>query len=240
MSIYVIVHGAWHTGDLMRPVADRVAAEGHEVHTPTLAGNRPGDANDTALDDVIGSVVDYIRERQLTDIVLVGHSFGGMVITGVADRVAPGTIRRLVYWNAFVPNDGEALNDLVPGYFVPMFDQISQTDGTVMMPFPIWREALTNDMSAEESQAAYAKLVPQPYRTFTDTIRLSKPPAAFEIGKSYINFTDDCGMPADLPWHPRLSSKLGLYRLVQRPGSHEVCFSQPALAAEAIIAAGRD
>jgi pimeloyl-ACP methyl ester carboxylesterase len=239
MSTYVIVHGAWHTGDLMRPVADLVAAAGHDVHTPTIAGNRPGDPKDTGLDQAIDSILAYIAERKLSDIVLVGHSFGGMVITGVADRAPAGVIGRLVYWNAFVPNDGESLNDLVPGYFLAMFDQMAQADGTVMMPFPIWRDALTNDMDDEASKAAYARLVPQPYRTFTDRISLSRPPAAFEIGKSYINFTEDTGMPADLPWHPRLSAKLGLYRLVQRPGSHEVCFSQPAIAAEAIIAAGR-
>lgn len=224
----------------MRSVADFVASLGHEVHTPTIAGNGQGDARDTGLDAAIGSLVDFIAEKSLTDIVLVGHSFGGMVITGAADRLPVGTIRRLVYWNAFVPNDGEALNDLVPGYFLAMFDQMAEADGTVMMPYPIWRDALTNDMEEGASRAAYARLVPQPYRTFTDKIRLSRPPAAFECGKSYINFTEDTGMPADMPWHPRLSAKLGLFRLVQRPGSHEVCFSRPELAAEAIVAAGRD
>ena len=82
--------------------------------------------------------------------------------------------------------------------------------------------------------------MPQPYRTFTDKIRLSRPPAAFETPKSYINFTEDTGMPPSMPWHPRLSEKLGLFRLVQGTGSHEVCFSNPAHAAERIMVAGRD
>jgi pimeloyl-ACP methyl ester carboxylesterase len=240
MTTYVIVHGAWHRGEHMQPVASRLRAMGHTVHTPTIRGNAPGDAKDTTLEDAITSMVDFVTQTGLRDFVLVGHSYGGMVITGIADRLPAGTIRRLVYWNAFVPEDGEALNDLVPDYFLSMFDAMAQADGTVMMPFPIWREALTNDMDEMSSRAAYEKLVPQPYRTFSDKIALSRPPAAFEMGKSYINFTEDTGMPADMPWHPRLSRKLGLFRLVQGPGGHEVCFSDPDLAAERIVAAGRD
>lgn len=237
MTTFVIVHGAWHTGEAMLTVADHLAARGHDVHTPTAAGNRPGDGADTGLEAAVRSLVEYIEGEALTDLVLVGHSYGGMLITGVADRMPAGTIRRLVYWNAFVPDDGECLNDLVPGFFTQMFDQIAEYDGTVMMPFPIWREALTNDMTDEASTAAYARLVPQPYRTFTERISLSRPPAEFDIPKSYINFTDDTAMPHSMPWHPRLSEKLGLFRLVQAPGSHEVCFSDPAGAARAIMLA---
>lgn len=234
MTTFVLVHGAWHTGDLMRGVAEHLVAQGHDVHTPTAAGNRPGDGADTGLDDAIESITDFIERNALKDIVVVGHSYGGMLITGLADRMPAGTVRRLVYWNAFVPNDGESLNDLVPDFFLAMFDQMAERDGTVMMPFPIWRDALTNDMTDEASAAAYAQLVPQPYRTFTDKISLARPPAAFDIPKSYINFTEDTGMPHSMPWHPRLSEKLGVFRLVQAPGSHEVCFSDPAAAARAI------
>lgn len=240
MATFVVVHGAWHTGELMLAVAEHIAARGHEVHTPTAAGNRPGDGADTGLEAAIRSIVDFIVAEGLKDVVLVGHSYGGMLITGAADRLPPGTIRRLVYWNAFVPNDGECLNDLVPDFFLGMFDEMAKADGTIMMPFPIWREALTNDMSAVDSTAAYRRLVAQPYRTFQEPIRLSRPPAAFDIPKSYINFTEDTGMPHVSPWHPRLSGKLGLFRLVQAPGSHEVCFSNPAGAAEAILIAGQD
>ena len=240
MATFVIVHGAWHTGELMLAVAEEISAQGHEVHTPTAAGNRLGDDPGTSLNAAIQSIFEFFDREALQDVVLVGHSYGGMLITGAADRLPPGTIRRLVYWNAFVPNDGESLNDLVPEFFLAMFDEMAKHDGTVMMPFPIWREALTNDMTGEASSAAYSQLVPQPYKTFTDKIRLSRPPAAFDIPKSYINFTEDTGMPSSMPWHPRLSQKLGLFRLVQAPGSHEVCFSNPGRAADAILVAGRD
>lgn len=240
MATYVLIHGAWHTGDELADVAAPIQAAGHEVHTPTLAGNRPGDAKTVGLDDAIGSVTDYLEEKGLSDVVLLGHSYGGMVITGVADRV-PERVRRLVYWNAFVPHDGECLNDMVPPHYVALFDQISEAagDGSVMLPFPIWREAFINDADAELAQRAYDRLNPHPYRTFTDRISLKAFPE-IEVGKSYLNCQQDVALPHSLPWHPRLSEKLGLFRLVEMPGSHETCFTNPKLLAEKIVEAGRD
>ncbi|PHP68637.1 alpha/beta hydrolase [Zhengella mangrovi] len=241
MSTYVLVHGAWHTGELLEDVARPIRAAGHEVHCPTLAGNRPGDAKTSGLSDAIGSLVAYLEEASLSDVVLVGHSYGGMVITGAADRV-PDRIRRLVYWNAFVPNNGECLNDMVPPHYVALFDQVSAQSGdnSVVLPYPIWREAFINDAPADLAQSAYDRLNPHPYATFTDAISLGKDPAEMEIGKSYINCTEDTALPNSLPWHPRLSEKLGLFRLVQIPGSHESCFTAPDRLADAIMMAGRD
>lgn len=241
MSTFVLVHGAWHTGAEMEATAAPIRAAGHDVHCPTIAGNRPGDAKTVGLAEAIQSVVDYLDENDLNDVRLMGHSYGGMVITGVADKV-PARIGRLIYWNAFVPNDGEALNDMVPPNYVGLFDQIAGDigDGSVVMPYPIWREAFFNDGSAEQSQAAYDVLNPHPYATFTDKISLSTNPAEMEIPKSYINCTEDTALPHSLPWHPRLSDKLGLYRLIQIPGSHEVCFTAPERLAQAVMDAGRD
>ncbi|MGI9500239.1 MAG: alpha/beta hydrolase, partial [Geminicoccaceae bacterium] len=64
--------------------------------------------------------------------------------------------------------------------------------------------------------------------------------AGMEIPKSYLNCTEDTSLPHSLPWHPRLSEKLGLFRLVQTTGSHELCFTNPRLLAEKIMEAGRD
>ncbi|MVA97023.1 alpha/beta fold hydrolase [Nitratireductor sp. CAU 1489] len=241
MATYVLVHGAWHTGELMEDVARPIRDHGHDVHTPTIAGNRPGDDRRTGLEAAIGSIVAFIEERELTDVILVGHSYGGMIITGTADRL-PGRIRRLVYWNAFVPNDGECLNDMVPPHYVALFDAVSAAspDNAVMLPPPIWREAFMNDADGAAAQATYEKLNPHPYATFTDAIRLSANPAEMEVAKSYINFTEDTALPQSLGWHPRLSEKLGLFRLVQASGGHEVCFTNPTLLAEKIIEAGRD
>jgi pimeloyl-ACP methyl ester carboxylesterase len=241
MATYVLVHGAWHTGLELEPTAAPIRAAGHQVHTPTLAGNRPGDKKTVGLEDAIKSLVDYLTGNDLKDIVLLGHSYGGMVITGAADRVGD-RIRRLVYWNAFVPNNGECLNDMVPPPYVALFDQISaqRGDGSVVLPFPIWREAFINDADLETAQKAYDILNPHPVKTFTEKIVLKTNPADMQIGKSYINCTEDTSLPHHYPWHPRLSQKLGLFRLVQTPGSHELCFSNPKRLAQAVIEAGRD
>lgn len=241
MGTFVLVHGAWHTGELLAEVAAPIRAAGHEVHTPTIAGNRPGDSKRTGLEAAIASIAGYLVEKNLSDVVLMGHSYGGMVITGVADR-EPARIRRLVYWNAFVPNDGEALNDMVPPHYVGLFDQIAAAagDGSVMLPYPIWREAFINDADEAVARSAYERLNPHPYATFTDAIALSTNPAEMQVGKSYLNCTEDTALPHSMTWHPRLSEKLGLFRLVQVPGSHELCFTDPARLARAILEAGRD
>jgi pimeloyl-ACP methyl ester carboxylesterase len=241
MSTYVLVHGAWHTGTELEPVAAVIRAAGHQVFLPTIKGNRPGDAKTTSLDEAIQSIVDYLAENNLKDVVLLGHSYGGMIITGVADR-AGERIRRLVYWNAFVPNNGESLNDMVPPIYLGLFDAIAaeRGDGSVVLPFPIWREAFINDAALETAQRAYDTLNPHPLKTFSDKIALKTNPAEMPVAKSYINCTEDTALPHGYPWHPRLSEKLGLFRLVQVPGSHELCFSNPKALAQAIMEAGRD
>lgn len=218
-----------------------IRAAGHEALTPTIKGNRPGDAKTVGLEEAIQSIVDYFVENNLSDVILAGHSYGGMVITGVADRV-PERIRRLVYWNAFVPNNGESLNDMVPPHYVAMFDAIhaERGDGSVVLPFPVWREAFINDGDLALAQSAYDRLNPHPLKTFSDKISLSRNPAEMQIAKSYVNCTEDTALPHSFSWHPRLSEKLGLFRLVQVQGSHELCFTNPARLAQALLDAGRD
>ena len=88
----------------------------------------------------------------------MGHSYAGMVITGAFDRLGKKFIKRLVYWNAFVPNPGESLNDMTPPEYISLFDQIVHKDGSVLLPFPIWREAFINDGDLELAQSTYEKL----------------------------------------------------------------------------------
>jgi pimeloyl-ACP methyl ester carboxylesterase len=111
MATFVLVHGAWAGSVVWRPIEQRLRKAGHEVLRPTLTGlgerkhllNRAVDL-ETHFQDVLG-VIDY---EDLSDIVLVGHSYGGMVVTGVADRV-PDKIASLVHLDAFVPENGESL-----------------------------------------------------------------------------------------------------------------------------------
>ncbi len=240
-STYVLVHGAWHTGAELEPTAQHLRAMGHAVHCPTLAGNRPGDDRaTTGLEDAAQSLAAYLDQHQLQSVRLVGHSYGGMVISRVAD-LRPTRLARLVYVNAFVPEPGQCLNDLVPPHYTALFDAIAaQSHGSVMLPFPVWREAFINDGSLALATQAYEKLNAHPYKTFQDPIELSQPMAACAIPKSYVNCVEDTALPQSLGWHPRLSERLGLFRYVECSGSHEVWFTNPQAIAQAIDQAGRD
>jgi pimeloyl-ACP methyl ester carboxylesterase len=116
MANFVLVHGAWIGGWCWRPNAQALRKAGHEVFTPTLTGlgERSHLMNPSInLDTHIADIVNVIKHEELSDVVLVGHSYGGMVVTGVADTLAD-KIRSLVYLDAFVPESGQALVDLAP------------------------------------------------------------------------------------------------------------------------------
>lgn len=238
---YVLVHGAWHTGELLEPVAQELRAHGALVHCPTSAGNRAGDKrSEIGLGEAIRSLVDYLQQHDLRDVRLVGHSYGGMLISGAVDAL-PERIRRLVYVNAFVPLNGECVLDMAPPHYRTLFETLARAnEDAVMLPFPIWREAFINDADLAVAEATHARLNPQPMRTLTEPIRLRSELAARPHGKSYLNCLDDVSLPHSSPLHPRLSERLGLFRLVQCPGSHELLFTNPALLARKIREAARD
>ncbi|MBD3663291.1 alpha/beta fold hydrolase [Sulfitobacter aestuariivivens] len=241
MATYVVVHGAWHDGSLLADVAGHLEGMGWSVHTPTILGNGAGEDKSVGLDAAIGSIADYIAAHDLTDIVLAGHSYGGMIISGVYDRM-PDRIKRLVYWNAFVPHDGESLDDLVPPPFAQLFSDLAQAGGSggFSVPYPIWRDGFFSDGDGNLAQNAYDKLNPHPHATFADKISLKSAPGNWEVGKSYINGLNDAAMPHSLGWHPRLSERLGIFRLVQVMDGHEALFINPKGAAEALHMAGQD
>src|SRR5258705_7553049 len=106
---FVLIHGAWHTGEDFEPIANIPRDAGHTVYCPTLRGNRPeDDRSKLGLEDAISSVVEFIEESDLTDIRLVGHSYAGMVISAVADRLEK-TPPRPAYINAFLPPHAQHL-----------------------------------------------------------------------------------------------------------------------------------
>ena len=110
---FVLVHGSWHDGDDFAETIEHLARRGHRAFAPTLAGHGPDANRDVTHADCVTSLVDYVEARELRDFVLVGHSFGGTVIARAAVPLAD-RIRRIVFWNAFVPLDGECLLDNVP------------------------------------------------------------------------------------------------------------------------------
>lgn len=169
---FVIVHGAWGGSWAFRRVETLLREKGCVVYRPSLTGQ--GERVHLASPAVglsmhIDDVVNVIRFEDLRDVILVGHSYGGMVITGVADRV-PDRIRRLIYLDAFVPNDGESVDSLT-GARASWIKPMIQGDYIV----PPW----------VKPDQPVPKDVPQPLKTFTEPIVL-KNKAAVQIPATYI------------------------------------------------------
>ncbi|MDX3377325.1 alpha/beta fold hydrolase [Streptomyces sp. ME02-6991-2A] len=113
---YVLVHGAWHDGRVWDRVVPHLARAGHRVSAPSLTGHGEKAhllGPDVGLDTHIADVVGLLVEEDLTDVVLVGHSYAGMVVAAVADRL-PDRIAALVFVDAMVPADGESVLDVMP------------------------------------------------------------------------------------------------------------------------------
>jgi pimeloyl-ACP methyl ester carboxylesterase len=243
MPTYVLIHGSWHHGELWKPVRKELEARGHEVHTPTCGGLGAGD--DPAAFDHASSrrvIADYITSQDLRDFVLVGHSGAGGVIMKLAEEFFP-RIRRLVFQNAFVPLDGNAILDEVDPVIAEELHKsyAERADGGVECSLNTWREMFMNDADLETAVTAYRQLRPHPFRTLTDKVDYSR---FYSLGipRSYLNFLEDnaIGQSEQWGWHPRMSSRLGVFRLVQAHGCHEVMFTNPRLLAEKLIEAGRD
>jgi pimeloyl-ACP methyl ester carboxylesterase len=184
-TTYVIVHGAWGGSWAFKKVDSLLRAQGHVVYRPSLTGQ--GERVHLATPDVnlsthIQDVVNTILFEKLTDVVLVGHSYGGMVVTGVADRV-PDRIRRLVYLDAFVPEDGESAFSAQGTPAASEGLQRMVKDGFVVPP---WVKA----------DQPVPKDVPQPLKTFTEPISL-KNAAARQIPATYILTVDPGKKPAE-------------------------------------------
>jgi pimeloyl-ACP methyl ester carboxylesterase len=116
MATFVLVHGAWHGSWCWARVRKALQQRGHEVFTPTLTGVGERShllAPSVDLETHILDVVNLVRWEELSDFVLCGHSYGGMVVSGAADRIAE-RIRSLVFLDAFVPEDGQSLSNFAP------------------------------------------------------------------------------------------------------------------------------
>ena len=165
MANFVLVHGAWIGGWCWRPNAQALRKAGHEVFTPTLTGlgERSHLMNPSInLDTHIADIVNVIKHEELSDVVLVGHSYGGMVVTGVADTLAD-KIRSLVYLDAFVPESGQALVDLAPPEPKPQ----PASDYT-LAPLP----AAVFGASPEVAAFVDARTSPHPAACFVQPVKL--------------------------------------------------------------------
>jgi pimeloyl-ACP methyl ester carboxylesterase len=244
MSRYVLVHGSWHVGTAWADVAGHLERNGHEVHSPTMAGHGKNVPRDVSHDDCVDSVTDYVAEHGLTDFILVGHSFGGSVIARTAERI-PKKIRRLVFWNAFVPVNGTSVLDNAPPAYQELFPVLASQsdDNTVTLPFEVWRDSFIGDADLSRARETYDMLVPEPLGPTVEKLDLTEFYRLLPgIPRSYVLCNDDSALPPGDPVHGYLANarRLGVFRLLTLEGSHEVIFTNPALLARKLELAGRD
>ncbi|MGI5493583.1 alpha/beta fold hydrolase [Microtetraspora malaysiensis] len=170
MTTYVLVHGAWHGGWCWRQVAAWLREAGHEVHTPTLTGlgerahlASPDIGLRTHVDDIAG----LLTYEDLREVVLVGHSYAGLVVREAADRM-PERVSQIVLVDAWVGRDGESLDDLAPEFFREWVESVT-VDGFLATPPP----AMVGVTIPEQVEWLEAKLTPQPRLTFSELTRLT-------------------------------------------------------------------
>jgi pimeloyl-ACP methyl ester carboxylesterase len=172
MTTFLLVQGAFEGGWYWRPLAKRLEAAGHEVFRPTFTGlgerahlmSRAVD-----LETHIADILNVIKYERLDDIVMVGHSYGGMVITGVADR-AWQKMRALVYLDAALPENGQAMFDLLlPERRAAMTKSAEEKGEGWMVPVPPYTSW---GMTPEHAAEMEARSVPHPLATFTQKLKL--------------------------------------------------------------------
>ena len=189
MATFVIVHGAWSGGHAWRWVRPLLRAAGHEVFTPTLTGLGERAHLATPATDLgthIADVAAVLHFEDLSDVVLVGHSYGGMVITGVADT-QPERIAQLVYLDADVPADGDCEFDFVSPEDRAGYEEAARTRGEgwkVPPPFP---DPLPPGLPPEVVWGV-ARMAPMPLGTMTQPLRLSTP--APDLPRTYVYCTE--------------------------------------------------
>ena len=180
---FVFVHGAWGGGWDYKHMEELIEAHGHKVYRPTLTGQGEREhlnGPNVNLDTHITDIVNVIKFEDLHDIILIGHSYGGMVITGVADSI-PERISHIVYADAMLPQNGESVFDIW-GDGEKFFSDLAKSYGKDYAIPPFWPD--------------WGKDVPQPYGTFKHPISLTNQEEALKIPATYI-LTIDPGKDTD-------------------------------------------
>jgi pimeloyl-ACP methyl ester carboxylesterase len=172
MALFVVAHGAWNAGFAWKKMHPLMGGRGHRLVTPTYTGlgerahlARPEIDLDTHIADILG----VLECEDLSGVNLIGHSYGGMVATGVADR-ARALIAQLVYIDAFVPNDGDSALDLLPP---ATRAQRQAGDDGFIPPGP-----MPPDTSPDDVAWCMPRRKPQPAKTFEQKLRLQNGPLA--------------------------------------------------------------
>ncbi|MFF7648391.1 alpha/beta fold hydrolase [Streptomyces sp. NPDC007983] len=190
MSTYLLIHGAWHSGRCWERVVPLLTSAGHRVLAPSLTGYGdkahllgPEVGLDTHVDDIVG----LITEEDLTEVILVGHSYAGLVISSVANQI-PDRIARLVYLDAMVPEDGESAADIMPVTQGLIDLAVASDSGWRVPPLPELPPPAGLFGVTDPADAAWLRslLSDQPVRCLQQPVRLDNP-ATDAIPRTHIH-----------------------------------------------------
>ena len=235
MSTYVLVHGGAHGGWCYQRVARILRSAGHEVYTPTLTGL--GERShllsvDVDLDTHITDVVAVLHYEDLSDVILVGHSYGGMVITGIADR-APDRIGRLVYLDAANPVNGQSLVDVSGPIIEAVRPYGRVVDGVELVLLPSPDAALLYGVTDPDDLAWMAdRLSGHPWKCFEQPLELINEEKLWAIPAYHIVCTSTLATR-----EPKLMAEArSAGRLWDIDTGHDLMITEPALVADALLA----
>jgi pimeloyl-ACP methyl ester carboxylesterase len=233
MKPYVLVHGGGHGGWCYQRVARILRSKGHEVHTPTLTGLGEREhllSPAIDLDLHITDVVKLLEFEDLRDVILVGHSYGGMVISGIADR-ATDRIGHMVYLDAANPKNGQSLVDIAG----PLMNA-ARSMGRVVNGIELVLYPGTDPMSfygvtdPEQIEWMKPKLTPHPWKCFEQKLVLRNEAALWEIPQTHIVCTST--LPGrDVPALKASSDG----RVWEIDTGHDLMISEPEATADLLL-----
>ena len=234
MATFVLVHGGGHGGWCYQRVAQILRSSGHEVYTPTLTGLGERAhllSPDIDLDTHITDVCAVLNSEDLRDVILVGHSYGGMVITGVADR-ATDRIGNLVYLDAANPSNGQSLVD-VAGPIIEVTRTVGQViDGVELVLFPGPDAGYFYGVTDPDDVAWMAeRLTPHPWKCFEQPLVLTNEAALWAIPQAHIVCTST--LPTRDPELMDAARAAG--RLWDIDTGHDLMITEPDAVADALL-----
>jgi pimeloyl-ACP methyl ester carboxylesterase len=235
MSTFVLVHGAWHGGWCYKRTAQRLRQAGHEVYTPTLTGLGERShlmSRAINLDTHVQDIVNVIRWEELSDIVLCGHSYGGMVISGVCELI-PEKLRALVYLDAFVPENNQSVMDLLPAELRISLADDAKNHGEGYLVSPIPAEVFR--VNVEDAAWVDRMCVKHPLACLEQKIlvtgRIVRVPK-----RVYARAAEYKPSPFE-PIAARLKSEPG-WKVLSVPCGHDLMLDMPQETTEILISAG--